>query len=171
MTKPKQHSDGLVLRPPRLEDGAAMWRLVEECGVLDRNSSYVYLLVADKFADTSIVAEEDGRVVGFVSGFRPPRQDDVLFVWQVAVHDSVRGRGVAGRMLRYMVEQPACDGVRYVETTVTPSNQPSRAMFASLTRALETECNESAGYEGHLFPTGNHEPERLLRIGPFRRKA
>src|SRR5699024_86488 len=63
-TKTKFH-----FRKPTKEDGAAVWNLINDMGVLDLNSSYSYIMWCEIFAETSIVAERDGETVGFISGF------------------------------------------------------------------------------------------------------
>lgn len=156
-----------VIRPGTLRDGADVWRLVEASGVLDVNSSYAYLLFLDHFGHTSVVAESGGEPVGFVTGFRPPRRPEVVFVWQVAVDASMRGRGLARQMLDALVRLEGCEGVRFMETTVTPSNAPSQALFRSFARHLGTEITVSPYIEARDFPEDGHEAEELYRIGPF----
>ncbi len=159
--------DELVVRPASARDGAGVWRLAKASKVLDVNSPYAYLLVCDRFGDTSVVAELEGRPVGFVTAFRPPRQPAVIFVWQVAVAESMRGRGLARRMLAALIGLDACRGVTHLETTVTPSNAPSRALFRSFARSVDAEMTVAPGFGPELFPDGGHEAEELYRIGPF----
>ena len=160
--------DGVTIRTASMTDGAAVHRLVVSSKVLDVNSSYAYLLFLDRFGKTSVVAEDEaGRPVGFVTGFRPPESPDVIFVWQVAVDASMRGRGLARRMLDALVALPACEGVRFLETTVTPTNGPSRALFASFARSKEAEHDVSPYIRAEMFPEDGHEDEELHRIGPF----
>src|SRR5690606_23617577 len=64
----------LSLRPPQLEDGAAVWELIRACGPLDDNSMYCNFLQCDHFADTCVVAELDGEIVGWVSGYILPAE-------------------------------------------------------------------------------------------------
>jgi L-2,4-diaminobutyric acid acetyltransferase len=160
-------SSDVVIRAGRREDGAAVWRLVRESRVLDVNSSYAYVLFLDHFGDTSVVAEHGGEPVGFVTGFRPPRRPEVIFVWQVAVAASMRGHGLARGMLDRLVGLDGCCGVRYLETTVTPTNAPSRALFASFARSLGADHAISPYFGEELFPEAGHEAEELHRIGPF----
>lgn len=157
----------VLVRPARVDDGAAVWRLAGASKVLDVNSAYAYLLVCDRFGDTSVVAEAEGRPVGFVTGFRPPRRPEAIFVWQVAVDESMRGRGLARRMLETLVGLEGCRGVTHLETTVTPSNAPSRALFRSFARSVDAELHVTPGYAPELFPGGGHEAEEFYRIGPF----
>jgi L-2,4-diaminobutyric acid acetyltransferase len=162
-----QETAHTTIRAATLEDGGAIWRLVKDSQVLDVNSSYAYLLWCKHFGHTSVVAEMAGRPVGFVTGFRPPESPEVIFVWQVAVDSSARGQGLAGRLLRALVELPGCEGVTHMETTVTPSNAPSRALFRSFGRAMDAEVQVLPYFTEEMFPDGGHEPEELFRIGPF----
>ncbi len=158
----------IELRHPTLADGAAIFQLIKDCPPLDVNSAYAYLLLCHHFADTCVVAESNGRIVGFISGYVPPQQPDTFFVWQVAAHRDARGQGLGQRMLRFLLDQPAVSGVCYIDTTVSPSNEPSRAMFARLAKTLETHLEESELFSATMFgPGAEHEEEKLLRIGPF----
>lgn len=156
-----------MMRIPVLEDGPAMHQLVAQCPPLDRNSVYLYLLLAEHFPGSCIVADDASGLVGMVSGYQPPGRDDVLFVWQVAVHPRARGRGLALKMLQRLLRRDALRHVRWVETTVGPGNEPSRRLFSRLASGLEAPLKESALFGADLFGAGHHEAEPLLRIGPF----
>jgi L-2,4-diaminobutyric acid acetyltransferase len=157
----------LRFREPAVEDGAAMWQVAKATGGLDMNSSYAYLMVGAYFADTSVVADDDGQIVGFISGFTVQARPDTLFVWQVGVHPDHHGRGIATRMLKALLDRPSASGKRYIETTVTPSNEASLALFNGIARRLETECKQSGEIGRDLFPGDDHEEELVFRIGPF----
>ncbi|CAN0046384.1 unnamed protein product, partial [Chrysoparadoxa australica] len=168
----QSENDGVIFRSPALDDGAAIWQLVVGTGVLDANSPYAYLLVAEHFAATSVVAELDGRVVGFISAYCPPDKTDTVFVWQVGVAEAGRGRGIATRMLQDIVLRPACAGVSYLDTTIGPSNDASMALFRGFARRMHADVNETELFPAAAFPgDGEHEPEILFRIGPFDREA
>lgn len=154
-------------RHPEVADGLAIWRLLHEVGTLDTNSTYAYLMVCRDFADTSLVAEQEGRIVAFVTGYRPPFRSDTVFVWQIGVAPQVRGRGLGAQLLERLLRSEACSTVRHLETNVTPSNRASRALFEGAARRLGAPIVELEGFESSLFPDPSHEPERLLRIGPF----
>ena len=153
-----------VLRPPMTADGAAMWQLVKDTGILDLNSSYLYLLVCRDFAATSVVMYEGDQLVGLITGYQPPNRPDHLFVWQVGVDDRCRGQGLAGQMLDHLVARVR---PRFVETTVSPSNQASLRLFQKLATRHETDINSRDGFAKPLFPGDTHEAEPTLLIGPF----
>jgi len=152
-------------RHPTPEDGATMWRIARDSGALDLNSPYAYLMWAGQFADSSILAEVDGKPAGFLTGFHPPGRERVLFVWQVAVDASSRGLGLASRMLDELVERT---GAAAVEATVTPSNRASRRLFRSLAERHDCACEVAPCLEPGHFPEPGHEAEQLFHIGPIR---
>ncbi len=154
------------LREPTVADGGVLWELARASGKLDLNSSYSYLLWARDFAATSVVAIGADEIIGFVTGYRRPDDPEVLVVWQVTVHQRWRGQGIASRMLDHLVDRLRSWGGRFVETTVTPNNEPSRAMFAAFARRKGTDVIVSELFAASDFPD-DHEPELLFRIGPF----
>ncbi|HEY8570284.1 diaminobutyrate acetyltransferase [Microbulbifer sp.] len=157
----------ILLRRPLSEDGAAVHRLIGNCPPLDTNSLYCNLLQASHFSATSVAAELDGELVGFISGYLVPERPDTLFIWQVAVAEQGRGLGLAGRMLREILARPACTQVRHLETTITPDNAASWALFRSLARRLDAKCADSVMFDRERHFNGQHDSEILLRIGPF----
>lgn len=154
----------VVLRPPTLDDGAALWRMTRDSQVLDVNSPYAYLLWCDRFAQSSVVAEVDGEVAGFIMGFHPPEDPEVLFVWQVAVGGDRRGLGLGSRMLDELVDRTRSTAV---QATVTPSNTASQRLFRALARRRGCECREEPHILAEHFPTPDHEPENLFHIAPI----
>jgi L-2,4-diaminobutyric acid acetyltransferase len=145
-----------------------MWRLACNSGGLDLNSPYTYLMLCRYFADTCAVTRDGDAVAGFIAGFRPPAERKTLFVWQITVDPGIRERRVGRRMLGWLVQRLAGDGVSYLEASVTPSNEPSQRMFKGFARELGVPCTESLLFPARAFPPGEtHEDEVLLRIGPF----
>ncbi|MFB4165826.1 diaminobutyrate acetyltransferase [Alteribacillus sp. JSM 102045] len=166
MTDTVSTVDSLAFEKPTVEDGADMWELVKN-STLDLNSSYKYIMMCEFFAKTCVVAKEKGELVGFVTAFIPPEKRDTVFVWQVGVDSSQRGKGLASRLLNELVERTACEDVKYLEATVTPSNEPSQALFKKLARTHNTNCEVSECFAEDLFPGEGHEAELTFRIGPF----
>lgn len=160
--------EGLKLDSPRLEDGAALWRIARDSRTLDLNSSYSYLLWCRDFADTSVVARAaDGTAVGFITGYLRPRRPRTLLIWQVAVDEAQRGRGLAAAMLDGLTTRTAQElGVEGIETTVTPDNTPSNRLFTSYAGRHAAALEREVLFDGPAFPESGHEPEVLYRIGP-----
>lgn len=141
-----------------------MWEIARDSQVLDLNSSYSYLLWCRDFHGSSTVAEVDGVVAGFVTGFVRPDDPRTVFVWQVAVDDHARGQGVAAAMLGELLDHLAHQGVTRLETTVSPDNTASIAMFTALARTRYTSITKRELFNSSYFPD-SHESEELYVIG------
>jgi L-2,4-diaminobutyric acid acetyltransferase len=159
------------LRKPQASDGAGIWQLVRETGVLDLNSPYAYFLLGEHFAETCILAEHNHKIVGLVSAYLPPGAADSLFVWQVGIAASMRQQGLALKMLLALLQRESCRNITSIQTTITPSNKPSRALFNALAQAVEGGLIEQPDYfKAAWFPQGVHEPESLFTIQPIQLK-
>ena len=158
----------IKIRRSRLEygDGGAMWRVARESGVLEENAEYTYHMFSHFFGETSTVADLDGKAVGFVAGFRPPYREDSLFVWQIAVAEEARGRGLAAAMLHGLIQRLS-PRIHYLEATVTPDNDASMRTFRKIARDLDTSVTEEVLFPGNRFHGPSHEDEMLFRIGPI----
>ncbi|RZQ61744.1 diaminobutyrate acetyltransferase [Amycolatopsis suaedae] len=158
-----------LIESPTKADGAALWRIARDSRKLDLNSAYAYLLWCHDFADTSVVARVDGEAVGFVIGYRKPSAPQTLLVWQVAVDASQRGKGLAGELLDALFDRVTRQGVRYLDTTITPDNEASIRLFSSFAKRWDTDLEHSELFSAADFPDddGEHQPEDLYRIGPL----
>lgn len=159
-----------MFRHPTIQDAPRIWQLVKDSGTLDLNSTYCYLILCKHFTDACLVADNNDEILAFVTGYRLPTAPHSLFIWQIAVSPQARGKGLALSMLKELLRRNADNKVTFLETTVSPSNTASRALFNSLARDLNTELVEIPGFDESLFPTGNHESEPFLRLGPFEAK-
>jgi L-2,4-diaminobutyric acid acetyltransferase len=157
------------LDQPSVADGASIWRIARDSKVLDLNSSYSYLLWCRDFAATSAVArDEAGEVAGFVTGYIRPERPGTLVVWQIAVDGAHRGHGLAGQLLDGLTAKvAAARQVTTVETTITPDNAASQALFLSFARRHGAGVERQVLFDAGLFPDDGHLPEELYRIGPL----
>ena len=155
-----------AIRCPQICDGVRLWQIAKASKVLDVNSSYSYLLWCRDFDDTSVVATVDGDVVGFVTGFIRPHAPDTLFVWQVAVDETARGRGLAAHMLHRLLDNLATQHVSTLETTISPDNAASIALFTAVARDRGTSITRQNLFDPNHFPD-QHGTEDLYRIGPM----
>lgn len=144
----------------------ALHRLVRDCPPLDPNSIYCNLLQCSHFKSTSIAAIHRDALVGSVTAYRPPEQSDTLFVWQVAVHPSMRGQGLAREMLRRLFARTVPEGIRYIETSITSDNEASQRLFAGFAAEHQAEMLRSVMFDQAAHFEGLHDTEFLYRIGP-----
>lgn len=161
-------SPEVVLRLPDPCDGPAVTGLIRRCPPLDVNSAYCNLVQCAHFADTCVVAEKAGRVVGWVSAHRPPSAPDQIFVWQVAVGASARGAGLGGQMLEALLARPAVRDAKMLTTTVTASNTASWGLFEGFARRRTLQLSRTPLFTREIHFAGAHDTEWEVSIGPLR---
>ena len=161
------NNQAINLSPPSSTDGYAVNQLVAESPPLDTNSIYCNLLQCTHFSQTSVCAKKNERLIGFISAYLIPDRLNTLFIWQAVVAKSARGMGLAFKMLNELLQRPACQSIKYIETTITPSNEPSLALFKKFAQEsnLKLEINTVFDKDDHF--KGHHESEQLLKIGPL----
>lgn len=154
----------VTFRKPVREDGAEIWELIRACKPLDENSMYANLLQADHFRDTCVVAEMDGQIVGWVSGYILPYDPDTVFVWQVAVSNKARGKGVGGRMLEALLTRDICSDVRRLQTTITSDNDASWGLFKKFAEERGGLLDDQAHFTKDTHFQGLHSTEHMVTI-------
>jgi L-2,4-diaminobutyric acid acetyltransferase len=163
--------DLIELREPTAADGADVSRLVANCPPLDRNSTYCNLLQCSHFSNTSVAAFENGRLIGFISGYLIPSRPDTLFIWQVAVSETARGLGLASAMLQHLIDRPQNLNLSHLETSITESNDASWMLFKCFARKHNAPFEQEIMFDQDKHFQGQHDTEFLLRIGPIERTA
>lgn len=158
-----------AIRKPSAEDGLGVAALIRATPALDDNSLYCNLLQCTHFAATCAIAERDGEIVGWMSGYIPPDMPETLFVWQVCVGEAGRGQGLGGRLIGAVLMRPACARVRKIACTITPDNAASWALFGSVARKLGAPLRHVEHFTRNDHFGGQHDSELAVTIGPFDR--
>lgn len=161
-------SGELVLRVPETRDGRSFHELAKASGTLDVNSVYHYLILCRHFGQTCVAAERQGNLAGFVTAYIPPTQPDTVFVWQVAVDETMRGQGLGRAMLVSLHRRLRQVNVKYLDATITPSNEASVRLFTAVAKYLNApfEFGKTV-FSSADFGKTRHEPELLFHIGPI----
>lgn len=150
---------------PTKKETKEIYSLIKKSKPLDINSEYLYLLQATYFSETCIVAKEEDSIVGFASGFISPKDEKTFFVWQIAVDEKMRGKGIAFRMLRRLFATPLVSKTSSIHTTISPSNIASQKVFERFAKELDFDK------EIVIFATKDdfsdaHEDELLYILKP-----
>jgi L-2,4-diaminobutyric acid acetyltransferase len=156
----------MLYRRPCLDDGQQLHHLIASCPPLDPNSLYCNFLQCSHFSETSVVVEQDGRLLGSITAYLLPDSPDTLFVWQVAVDPVARGKKLAANMLKHLIQRLGAD-VHFVETTITPDNASSWALFKSIARDYQTDLTSSVWLDQDSHFYRRHASEHLIKIGPL----
>jgi L-2,4-diaminobutyric acid acetyltransferase len=77
---------------------------VSKCKPLGVHTGYTYWVLFHNFSGTCFVMEEEGKIVGYVSGMKSSTFDDVFFLWQIGVAEEMRGKGYSYLLLQKVLE-------------------------------------------------------------------
>lgn len=154
-------------RSPSALDGSAITALIQNSPPLDTNSAYCNLLQCSHFAQTCVVAESNNQILGWLSAYIPPEQQDHIFIWQVAVHSEARGKGLAKHLLSALLKRNTLAKVQYLITTITQENKASWSLFEGFAKSHQLNLSRTPHFEKAQHFQGVHETEFLVKIGPF----
>ena len=159
----KPQINNLCFRMPNATNGTEIWNLIQKCKPLDQNSMYCNLVQADHFRDTCVVAELNGKIVGWISGHIIPQKNE-MFIWQVAVCDDARGLGVGKKMLSELLQRKVTQHISKIQTTITKDNLASWGLFKSFSSKLEAELSHKPYYKREQHFDNMHDTEHLVTI-------
>ena len=97
-----------------------------------------------ELGEDALVAEEDGKVVGFLLGFIARSADPVGYVHLVGIDPHHRRRGVGQKLYGRFMERCRDSGARRLKAIAAVGNEGSNEFH----RALGFSANEVADYAG-----------------------
>ena len=163
----KDRQKAVEFAKPKKKDAAGIWDLVKESPPLELNSFYSYLLLCTHYPDTCVVGRAGREVVSFLSAYYPPKKLNTLFIWQIAVERQLQGSGVAYEMVKHLLYRQSTRPIKYIEATVTPSNEKSLAFFQKLAEKLDVSHSQKTFFTEKDFSRDDHEAETLITLGPI----
>jgi L-2,4-diaminobutyric acid acetyltransferase len=123
-------------------------------------------LLVRSFADTCLVAEAEGALVGFVGGYRTPTTPHSIVLWQIDVDGAFRRQGLGNALLHALIRCPECADVEYLEAAVGSSDVAAKRLLQGFARDLETSCEVTLGAT-EASPSRRRDGQDLLRVGPI----
>lgn len=160
----------ILFRIPQKKDAKEIVNLIRTGGTLDMNSEYLYLLQSTHFNETCCVATYEDEIIGFVSGYILPLKKDKLFIWQVAVSNKFRGQNLAMKIILDIFHRNnQKNEIKYILSTVTPSNKSSQRVFEKIAEKFDTKIQNEVLFSINDFIDAQEEEVQYL-IGPITQK-
>lgn len=157
----------ILFRKPQKNDAKEIVNLIKTGGTLDINSEYLYLLQSTHFNETCSVATYEDEIIGFVSGYLVPNEEEKLFIWQVAVSSKFRGQNLAMQIIMDIFNRNnSIKEIKYILSTVSPSNESSQKVFEKIAKHLDTKIENKTLFSLDDFIDA-HEIEVQYLIGPI----
>lgn len=122
----------MIYRVLEEKDIASIKELIKDCSpFLGCNGTYTYWMMATVYKGYSFVAEEEGRLCGFVTALPVPDHNS-LFIWQLGVSPSHRKQGIAYRLIDMVFQQAKIKGYGGIITGIDAKNTGSLSTFRKL---------------------------------------
>lgn len=153
-----------TLRSPRKQDEQEIVALTE--GSSSQAMRCVHgSLVANRFSpETSVVAELDGKLVGWALAYVLPFDPETLFIWKVEISDVAADNGLASLMLGHLMRQDACKDVTRVQTSIPSDDEDSWSLFRRFANWQRSQMDIQPFVTQALFPKDRHKNENLVTI-------
>jgi ribosomal protein S18 acetylase RimI-like enzyme len=119
-----------VIRHAEPSDYARVIEVVDEWWGGREMAAMLPKLFFVHFRETSFVAEDDGRLAGFLCGFRSQTFDDEAYIHFVGVDPAQRGSGLGRELYERFFE--AVEPRTVVRAVTSPVNESSVAFHRSL---------------------------------------
>ncbi|MGB8216710.1 MAG: ribosomal protein S18-alanine N-acetyltransferase [Candidatus Methanoperedens sp.] len=103
------------------------WVIDIERKVFDEHDPYLYMQFYETYPESFVVAEINGFVVGYVTGFMA--KEGVGRVFSLAVHPSYQNRGVGGNLLKEIIWILQRFGVTEIILEVRSGNVKARRFY------------------------------------------
>ena len=120
-------------------------------------------LFFDHFGPTSLVAESEGELAGFLIGFVSPAKAQTAYVHFIGVDPGRRGSGLGTELYRRFFESARAAGCRRVECITSPVNTGSIGFHTRLGFRPVPGGVVRDGVEVHLDYDGPGDDRVLFR--------
>jgi hypothetical protein len=126
-----------ICRAAQPRDGIGMWRLARHAapGI----SPFSVVTVLRQLSTTSVVAERDGEIIGFVVA--RPRERSIEVLDAALAHDLEHPRETLVEMLATLLQLPACRHAAFVDVAST-CDHDVRDLLEPLCAAPLAKCGE-----------------------------
>jgi ribosomal protein S18 acetylase RimI-like enzyme len=117
------------IRPLTESDIPSLTELVDASEHLSTTRITLYWLFSSFFTSTSLVMEDDGKVVGACLGFLDQEEGKIGYIHKLGVLKEYREQGIATRLMDAFGEAAATKGATTVALTTLPENEHAIAFY------------------------------------------
>jgi ribosomal-protein-alanine N-acetyltransferase len=132
-----------------------------ESEAFSEHNSLLYMSFYETVGEGFLVAEQDGKVVGYVVGYRSGENEGHIF--SVGVKEEYRGRGIGTALIHAICDIFVANGLRYARLEVRNSNKEAQKLYKSIgfVSCWTEKKYYSDGEDGMVMKMHLH-PYRLL---------
>jgi GNAT superfamily N-acetyltransferase len=94
----------MQIRTCTTDDIQKVRQFLSQCEPLLVHDDHVYWLLFHHYGETCFLLEEEGKIVGYISGAKSPRFEEVFSVDEIGVAQEMRGKGYSYLLLQKALE-------------------------------------------------------------------
>ncbi|MGB1799832.1 MAG: GNAT family N-acetyltransferase [Gammaproteobacteria bacterium] len=113
------------------EDLGKIRAFVKDNPPLGFHTLYTYWVLYSQFGRLWHICEENGNIVGFISGIKSVSEPSTVLIWQIGVSKNIRGKGVSTALIDEFLSSCKQLGIENGLVTIDPSNKVSLGLFQS----------------------------------------
>jgi len=121
--------DGIIIREAKEDEFLHVYNLVSQSPPLEKYFQHFFKIMLRYFSSTCLVAEHQGKLIGWQMGLLSQNDPTTYFLWQVGVHPDMQGRGLGGLLLDAIENKVTELGCTRIELTIDPENISSEKLF------------------------------------------
>ena len=153
-----------TMRTPQGEDADCIVALIGDTPSQAMRRAHGSLVANGFSPETSVVAELDGKLVGWALAYVLPFDPETLFIWTVEVSDVSADTGLDSLMLGHLMRQDACAKVTRVQTSIPSDDEDSWSLFRRFANWQRSRMKIQPFVTQALFPRDRHKNENLVTI-------
>lgn len=153
-----------IVRFPSEEDSAEVMELINESEISKYAALSRNILQKDLLSETSVVAELDGQIVGWMAAYKLPHDLETLFVWQLIVSEDERGLGLGSLMINSALNRDICEGVERVQTAIEADDGDTWRSFKRFAHSKNTDLNVETDYTHSLHKSKLDASECIVTV-------
>ncbi|MGB9844207.1 GNAT family N-acetyltransferase [Methanothermobacter tenebrarum] len=117
------------IRNVKERDFIKIAELALKCKPMATERNSIYHLFTKFFSNTSFVAEEDHRMIGFLLGFISQDNPKEAYIHLLCVHPRFRGYGIASKLLKEFIENVKRKNIRRISLITKPINKRAISFY------------------------------------------
>lgn len=147
------------------EDFLKVHRFTAGCPPLENYPEHVYKIILRYFGNYCLIAEENGKIIGFVMGIVPQSFPGTFFLWDIGVAPSHQGKGIGGKLVRKIENELKEVGFIRIEVTIDALNIPSYKLFEKMGyQNISERVGKVIEVEGKIAVQDYYKPGRHFMV-------
>lgn len=119
----------MIIRKCTVEDVDSLRRFVDRCKPLELHTPFTYWTLFNYFSNICFLMIEKDELIGFISGIKGSLDKEVVYLWQIGVSKSHRGKNYASVLIDNFIKAVIELDCNKIQVSISPDNEASYNTF------------------------------------------